>query len=116
MDNVILCVLKELIESETTKKNERDTSEWKQLMDKNMNKITDDSLKRLTLFEKNESELVNQRRITKDHAINLRMEISKKNIVSENKFRFYNTSYNYDTQSRNVHIFSRSLLFMNVKF
>lgn len=80
----ILCVFKELVESETIKKKERDASEWKHLMDKNINKITDDSLKHLALFEKNDSELINQRRLTKDRAINFLTKMAEKNIVSEN--------------------------------
>lgn len=81
-------MLKELIDSETIKKNERDNTEWNHLIDKNINKVTDDALKRLVSFEKNESELINRRKLTKDHAISARVKMSQKNIVSVYQFTF----------------------------
>lgn len=77
-----------MIKSERNKKNERDNVNWKLLMDKNMNKITDEGMKHLISFEKNDAELINQRKLTKDRAIHMRLKIAQKNIVSKNLLSF----------------------------
>jgi len=71
-----------LIEDTNNKKNNKDSTEWRILMDKIINKISSAALKRFELMEKNNLELLKLFKTNEEDAKNFRIETTENYIVS----------------------------------
>lgn len=71
-----------MIEDTKNKKNNKDSTEWRILMDKIINKISSAALKRFELINKNNLELLKLFKTNEEDAKNFRIKTTENYIVS----------------------------------
>lgn len=89
-------ILKKLIEDETNKKYNKDSAEWKLLMDKIIANISSSAEKRMALIEKQDFKLIKQYETNEEDTKNLRISMAKKYIVSKNHGKLYSLKLDYN--------------------
>lgn len=75
-----------MIEDETNKKYNKDSAEWKLLMDKIVANTSSFAEKRMALIERNDFEIIKQYETNEENMKNLRLSLAIKYNVSTNLF------------------------------